>query len=452
MAGTSQAKPGLHPLYLAIADRMETDIEEGKVAPGDRLPTQRALAAQLGVDLTTVTRAYAEAAARGLIVSEGRRGSFVRGRSGLVDLAGVDVASGMNMPPEPAGGLLRERIQSGLAALLAERGAPLHYQPPGGAEPFRVAAAGLFSPILPGTTADQVVITAGSQNALQAITSLLLSPGARIATGCFTYPGLLSAARRAGAEIVGLEMDREGVRPEALEEAAGRGKLAAFYVVPANDNPTTATMGIARRRTIGAIARRHGFAIVEDDAYGRLREIPLAPISSFAPELAWYILSLSKIVSPALRVAFVRAPSVRDSFSLAQASHQSAVMAPPLNTALVARWLVDGSLARLTSAVRLESSARIADAASLFGPQACWQPEGYHIWLPLPPGLNANEIAAQAMARGLPAVPSNIFAVDPGNADQALRISLGGSATRSRVAREIRRLEAMLTLPGSGLV
>jgi DNA-binding transcriptional MocR family regulator len=443
---------GSSPLYAALADRLEADIAGGSLLPGERLPTQRALAQRLGIDLTTVNRAFAEAASRGLIVSEGRRGSFVRARSGPVaaDLAGADVASGMNMPPEPEDGSLRERIQSGLIALLQQPNAPLHYQPPGGAEAYRASFAAYLSRSIPGTGADQMVITAGSQHAIHAILSL--HPPSLVATGCFTYPGFLSAARRAGAEIVGLAMDEQGILPDAFEAAARRSKIDLLYCVPTNDNPTTATMGAERRRALAGLAHRFGITIVEDDAYGALREAPLPPIASFAPELSWHIVTLSKLVSPALRVGFVRAPGVRESFALAGAAHESAIMAPPLNLALVARWLDDGSLARLIGSVRAEAAARMRDAAPLFGVAARWQAEGYHLWLPLAEGASAGDLAAQAIAAGLPAVPSSTFAVDPGQAIQALRISLGGSASRSRVAREVRRMEAMLGRPARALV
>ncbi len=106
------------PFYLAIADALADDVRRGVVQPGEKLPTQRELAAAMGLDLTTITRAYAEAARRGLIVGEGRRGSFVRGgpaESGDA-LAGGEAASGMNMPPEPEDGSLRRAILDGTAS------------------------------------------------------------------------------------------------------------------------------------------------------------------------------------------------------------------------------------------------------------------------------------------------------------------------------------------------
>jgi DNA-binding transcriptional MocR family regulator len=97
---------GRAPKYLAIADALGSAIERGNLSSGDRLPPQRDLAARLGVDLTTVTRAYETARQRGLIEARGRAGSFVRGASPaqIEDAARVD--TGMNMPPELPGDML----------------------------------------------------------------------------------------------------------------------------------------------------------------------------------------------------------------------------------------------------------------------------------------------------------------------------------------------------------
>jgi len=443
------------PFYLAIADALATDIRLNVVQPGEKLPTQRALAAAMGLDLTTITRAYAEAARRGLIVGEGRRGSFVRGRQADGDsaLAGGEAASGMNMPPEPEDGSLRRAIAEGTAALLDDRLAPLHYQPPGGTEAQRAAAAAFLAPLIPETGPDHLAVVAGSQHGLHATLSLLLTKGDRIAAPALTYPGFLAAARRLGADIVPLPMDAAGILPDTLEQAAQAAALTAVYLVPTNDNPTTATLTLERRKEIARLALRYGFAIVEDDAYGRLPADPLPPIAAFAPKLTWHIASLSKLISPSLRVGFVRAPGVREAHALAAAAHESAVMAPPLCAALAANWIADGTLNRLAAAVRTEASARMKEAAAILGPAgARFHPEGYHLWLPLPHGADAGQVAAQAIAAGLPAAPGSAFAAVPDRPVQALRISLGGSAPRIRIVREIRRLDALLAQAGGALV
>ncbi len=438
MAWTPDLSGARGPIYLSLANAIAEAVSAGSLGGGEKLPSQRALAGQLKIDLTTVTRAYAEAARRGLIANRDRRGSFVLavGTATPVISAEEESASGMNMPPEPADGLLRDAIAGGMARLLDSGGAALHYRPRGGAEADRVAGASYLGETIPDTSPDQVVVSAGAQNALHAVCGLLLRAGDRIAAGAFTYPGLLAVARRMDAEVVPIAMDSEGLLPDALDKTARTGGLKAVYVVPTNDNPTTATMGPARRAAIVEAATRHGIAIVEDDAYGRLSETPQIPIAALAPELTWHIASLSKTVSPALRVAWLRAPTMRDAVTLAGDLYETAVMPPPLNVALAGQWIFDGTLGRLIMAVRRESVARQQIAAGILSGEVLCQREGYHMWLRLPTDMTG--------LTDLPVVPGASFAVDGRGPHPALRVALGGGRSRERLARDLRRLDALL--------
>jgi DNA-binding transcriptional MocR family regulator len=435
------------PIFLALADSMAEAIRTGALSAGDRLPSQRELAQALGVDLTTITRGYAEAARRGLIRSEGRRGSFVRGGAPAAGPTGPreEAASGMNMPPEPEDGTIRDTIAAGLAGVIGSGHASLQYQPSGGGEADRAAAALYLAKLIPDTSPDQMVVTAGAQNGLHAVCGILLGQGARAAAGCFAYPGFIALARRFGAELAPLAMDDQGIRPDSFEREAARKPLAALYVVPTNDNPTTATMGPVRRREIAEIARRHGIPIIEDDPYGRLAENPAAPLASLAPELTWHVTSVSKLISPSLRVGFVRAPDIRGAARLAGDIHETAVMAPPFNLALVTQWIGDGTFPRLVGAVRAEAGARMRAALPLLKSGALHhQPEGYHLWLELDGGLSAADLSVQALAAGLPVAPGASFCVGGDAPLQALRISLGGSRSRETVVRDLRRLDALI--------
>ncbi|QAY75753.1 PLP-dependent aminotransferase family protein [Sphingosinicella sp. BN140058] len=436
------------PIYRRIADAMAQDVADGRLAAGDRLPSQRELAQRLGVDLTTVTRAYAEAARRGLVDSDGRRGSFVRGPAAGASpprAVASEAAGGMNMPPEPEGGLLREAIAAGIPHMIEQSVASLHYQTSGGSEDDRIAAARFLAKTIAGTSPDEVVVTAGAQNGLHAVCGILLGSGDRIAAGVFTYPGFVALARRFGATLVPLAMDEEGILPDALEREAKRAPLAALYVIPTNDNPTTATMGSARRQAIADIARRFGIRIIEDDPYGRLPENPLSPIAALVPELTWHVTSVSKILSPCLRVGFVRAPDLRSAARLAGDIHETAIMPPPLNLALVKHWLADGTFARLVRGVRAEAETRSRAAiASLSGVDVRHRPEGYHLWLKLDARLAAADITAQAAGFSLPVAPSSSFCFNGEAPYQALRLSLGGARSRDAVVREARRLDALL--------
>jgi DNA-binding transcriptional MocR family regulator len=432
------------PKYAAIAASIRRAIQDGQLRPGQRLPPQRDLAKSMGVDLTTVTRAYTLVREAGLIEGAGRLGSYVRNNPPVEPAETGD--AGMNMPPQPASALLDEALRIGTAALLRAGGASplLQYQPSGGSPHDRATAAQAMTEQGLPAHEDEVIVTAGGQNALHAIVGTLLQPGDMIATGRHVYPGMLALAGRFGLRVQPLDGDAEGIDPDALDRAATAG-ARALYIVPTNDNPTTATMGMDRRHAIAEAARRHGITIIEDDAYGRLPAAPLPAIAALAPERTWHVASLSKIVSPALRVAHVRAPSAEDAWRLAADVHETAVMAPPLNAALVSLWLRDGSLARMIAAVRAEAVARQRMIApALAGIDHAIHPEGYHLWLRLGEATSASEIVAALRPTGLSVVPAEAFAVDRDQPARAVRLSIGGAIGHERLRRAFDRLAALL--------
>lgn len=427
--------------YVAIAEAIAAAVETGALRSGDRLPPQRDLAARLGIDLTTVTKAYEQARARGLIGARGRAGSFVLPQDAIA--AGPPPRdTGMNMPPEVAGGTLLATWERTASALLRAPGAGgrLHYTPAGGRDADRAAGAAIFGRMGLPSDADQVVVTAGAQNALHAIIGAALAPGDVVACGNHVYPGFLAIAKKAGLQLAPLVR----VDAAALEALCRTTKVAALYVVPTNDNPTTATLSEVERAAIAATARRHGVRIIEDDAYGQLAETPISPLSSFAPELGWYVGSASKTISPALRVAHVRAPTVDDALRLARDVHATSVMAPPLNAALLTRWFEDGSYDRLIGETRAEAKARLGIVAAVLptGSYAA-HPCGYHLWVPLTAGRDQDHLAGLVRDAGLMAIPASRFATGD-EAQLALRVSLGGAIGRDALRRGLELLTEWL--------
>ena len=424
------------PKYLAIADAIEQAVRTGTLRPGERLPPQRELAATLGVDLTTDTRAYTMAREAGLIEGAGRLGSYVRNSAGLppADMTGD---AGMIMPPQPGFALLGNAIHQGLAALLRAGGQSplLQYQPMGGALRDRQEAATAYVARGLATGAEQVVIAAGGQSGLHAILATALQRGDRIIAPGITYPGLIAAARQLGLGIEPVSADSGGIDPDAVQAAALAG-AKAIYVVPTNDNPTSATLDLERRLWLAAIVRRHGLTLIEDDAYGLLPAKPLPPLTAFVPERGWHIASVAKIISPVLRVAHVRAPDPESAARLAAEVHASTVMAPPLNAALVTHWLREGIFTDLVAQVRAEGVARQRLIAPLLdGLDHAAHPEGYHLWLRLSDGIRPAELSAQLRPLGLSIVAGERFAIDPASARPAVRISIGGAIGHERLRR-----------------
>ena len=436
------------PKYLAIAHAMMLDIKAGRLTAGGRLPPQRVLADALDIDLTTVTRAYGEAQRLGLIESDGRRGSFVREQrveTPKYARARLDDA-GMNAPPEQAGSLLSREYRRTAEALLGDHESlSLSYPPRGGMPATREAGAQLLQKRGIPCLDDTVLVTAGGQHALHAIFSAELRAGDVLAVAGNVYPGVLALARRFDTRLVAIGSDSEGIDPDALDALCRTAELRGVYVVPTNDNPTTATMSVGRRKAIAAVARRHGLIVIEDDAYGLLPKDPLPPIASFAPEQSWHIASTSKILSPGLRVAWLCAPGVADAWRLAADVHDTAIMAPPLNAAIVARWVGDGLFERLVAEIRSEAAARQLLVRKWLHEGSFQAHEtGYHLWVPLPADINGAAVMEALRPHGLSVVGGEAFAVDRSAAAPALRISIGGALTRDRLEKGIRLLAALI--------
>ncbi|MCW6531895.1 PLP-dependent aminotransferase family protein [Sphingomonas sp. MMSM20] len=430
--------------YQAIADAIETAVATGRLRGGDRLPPQRELASRLKVDLTTVTKAYDVARQRGLIEAKGRLGSFVRepGDTSFAQLPQVD--TGMNMPPDLREGAIGKAIADGTTALLRHSsGARLQYQPPGGALQDRIAGAELIAQICTATVAEQTVLTAGGQNALHAILASTLERGDAIACGRYVYSGLKALAARLGLRLVALpEMSAA-----ALKEALRGESIRALYLVPTNDNPTAHTLTAAAREALAETAVAAGLQIIEDDAYGLLAGDRLPTLTAFAAANSWYVASTSKVISPALRVAFVRAPTVEAALRLAVDVHETTIMPPPINAALVSSWIRQGVLQTLIAEMREEVRARRTVADEALGDIAyAAHPDGYHLWIGIANGATGRELAEAMRGHDLQIIPAGRFAVE-GAPDDAIRVSLGGAADREGLARGLRTLRGHLVSP-----
>lgn len=437
------------PKYRAIAERLRDDVASGLLRAGARLPPQREIAKALGVDLTTVTRAFSEARRMGLIQAEGARGSFIRSPSlpGLPNDRGRDSIAdfSMNMPPQPARAELRRHIQQGLAQVLgtAEGLHRLQYQASAGVAADRAVAARWLGARLGPVPTERVAITAGAQAAIYAILSMLAEPKDVVCTTPLTYPGLRVAAGQLGVRLIAVAVDQDGMIPGALEDACAAHRPKAIYCIPTMDNPCARTMPIARRQDIADIARRFDTCIIEDDAYGMLPSAPIPAVGSIAPDKTWHISTLSKCLSPALRIAFVVTPGAAEMVRLSAKLRAISLMSPPLMAALATSWIEDGTADSITATIREESRRRQAAARSLLaGFDITGHPEGYHLWLALPSTWSRGAIEAEARQEGLAVVTDEAFAV--GSSPHGLRIALGAPSDLQAMECSLRLLVHIL--------
>ena len=287
-------------LVLALAD----DIIEGRLAGGDRLPAHRDLAWKLGVGLGTVTKAYAVLERRGLTRSVKGRGTFVAIQEAHGERQ-IDLSS--NAPPATLSARILAKTLTGIARRIDADHFNL-YAPPGGHVEHRRILARWLETL--GLSADpsHLVLTSGGRQALALAFQLACGPGGLLLTERITYPGAIALARRNGCRLQGLEIDTEGMMPEALAAAldatSSRGRVAV-YLTPTLHNPTTVTMGVSRRQAIVDICRRAGVWIVEDGVYAA-SDPGVVPLAALAPDISFHVNGLSKSLGPGLQSACSR--------------------------------------------------------------------------------------------------------------------------------------------------
>jgi len=443
----------LGPVYIRILDALIEDIASGRLYRGQQLPTHRALASALGVDLTTVTRAYGEARRRGLTEARVGQGTFVA--DGVAPVPRMPVSSrdidlSMNLPPQPAEADLEGRMLRGLAAIERESGlaAYLNYRQAGGSDDDRGVAAEWMQPRIKTARRDNLVISPGTQTALMSLLLTLTRRGDVVLCENLTYPGFKAAAAQIGLRLVGVAMDRDGIVPDALDAACRRHKAKTIYLVPTIHNPTTATMSPARRERVAAIIARHKAILIEDDAYGLLDTQSL-PLASLIPEQTYLVASLSKCIAPGLRTSFVVTPDRNAAAGLAGALAATAQMPVPLILALVNRWIRDGSADTMIKAIGAEAAARQKLAVNaLRGHKFSAHPRGHHIWLPLAAAGSLAEFAAQLHRLGLAVVTSDAFSVDK-SPPPAVRVALGAARDRAELMRALEMLATTLKTPAA---
>jgi len=335
---------GALPPFLQIARSLVADIQRGRLRPGERLPGSRRLAVSLRVHRNTVLAALAELIAEGWIETAPGRGTFitrsipetpgrpfsrrlgVRARvPSQVSFALPDTPAAYRPPQLPRGTLNLSNgapdvrltparaIGRAYRRVLALRGPEvLAYGDPEGHPALRAALASMLVStrglsIGPG----DVLVTRGSQMALTLTARALLRPGDIVAVEGFGYRPAWEAFRAAGATVVPVAVDGDGIDVDALKRLASRTPLRAVYVTPHHQYPTTVTLKAGRRLALLSLARAQRMAIIEDDYdhefhYEGRPVLPLASADHAGAVV--YIGTLSKILAPGLRIGYMIAP------------------------------------------------------------------------------------------------------------------------------------------------
>lgn len=449
--------------YQALCDAIADAIAQGDFAPGDRLPPQRELAYALNISVGTVGRAYARARKQGLIGGEVGRGTYVRDPAAPpqdfalspapyteYDSSRVDLRRNL---PAPVG---QEAVLRQALDMLAQQDLRDYtgYSPPGGTPAHRTAGAQWIARAGLSAPPERVLVTAGASQAVAtAFAAAIRRPGHDPVILCepLINVGFKDTASTLNIRLKGVEMDEYGICPDALARACeGPEKPAALLVVPTFQNPTTALMPTERRIELVAIARRYELALIEDDLYADLLPSAerLLPLTHYYPEASFYVTSLSKSVTPGIRIGYLLCPDVPTGTLTrrCQGILNSFAMDVPLLMGGIATWLIEsGEAARFATKQAQEMAARQTMAAQRLADHSFrHHPAALHFWLQLPPQWRTHSFTQACLAQGVHIGQADDFAVGQTQAPHCVRLALGAPQSHAELGAALNTVASLL--------
>jgi len=470
------------PLYRQICQQLREAILSGELSEGTRLPTERALASELGINRTTVMNAYNELASEGLIEGHVGRGTLVRRNhfgyledsfenetaswllglpAGEREVLGPDALMLSELasmgehkeiislaPGNPAPDLLPGEMLSTIVAdgLLSARERALGYCPVEGLHSLRRAIAASMRKRGVAVDAHHILILSGSTQGIGLIGRVLHRPGDEVVVEVPTYLGAIQTFRALNARVIGVPTDSEGIRVDLLESILARHRPRLIYTLPTFQNPTGTVMSQERRRRLLLLAKRYQTPILEDDPYGEIyfgdkQPQPLKALDTNGQVL--YLSTYSKILAPGLRVAWLAAPELM----IERLSLHKQVF--DLNTNALGQWtvsevlrrnLLEDHLAMLRQQYRHKRDLML-QAIATHWPQEVrvnHPAGGFHLWCRLPADMRSRSLLREAANEQVAFVIGEPFHVD-GGGQQHFRLSYAYPET-DHIEEGVRRI------------
>ncbi|MEJ6783188.1 aminotransferase-like domain-containing protein [Aminobacter sp. Piv2-1] len=450
---------GSGPLYLRLAERIESDIDSGVLASGSKLPPQRDLAYDIGVTIGTVGRAYALLRERGLVSGEVGRGTYVLERHGSrpSPSAPQTLAHEGSRAVEAPPGKLRfdstaapnvgqnKTIETILAAIGRDnpddvtsytRTFPDHWFEAGSNWLSRNG----FRP-----SPETIVPTLGAHAAVVATIAAVTQPGDHILFEHVTYTQIARSAGLIGRRMALVNSDAHGVDPDDFEAVCAQKHPKLAFLMPTAQNPTVATMPAERRAAIAEIARKYNVLLVEDDLYGALTDDATPLLAEFAPERAFVVGGLSKSVAAGVRGGWVSCPThYRHSIRVAHKMVTGGM--PFLLAELCAQLVLSGEASAIRGRSIAEINARLdAVRRTLDGYDFNITANIPFVWLALPEPWNSGTFKNAAYGQGVLIDDEDEFKA--GRSDQVfhrVRIGISAPGTRSEVGNGLAKIRQLL--------
>lgn len=432
------------PYYLSIAACLEKDILSGALAENTKLPPQRELADFLDLNLSTITRAYKLCELKGLLYAVTGKGTFVSpgisARDTFLLKNSPVIEMGMIQP-------FYECNESVFSAAKKVLNNPdnirlFEYSNPFGTDRQVKAARKWLHHFGIDAAKENILLSAGAQNALSVVLISLFKAGDKIAVDAFTYTNFKGLANFLQIQLISMEADVFGMSPHSLLQACRNTEIKGIYLMPTCSNPTGIFMPVSRRQEIAAIARQYHLLLIEDDIYSFLAPNGVKSFFSILPEQTVHICSISKSLCAGLRVAFLAFPSKYREALCTGMLHIN-LKTVSLNGEIVAELMESGAAFSIVHQKIALAQKRNQIFKSVFEtPKEDPLPRFFY-WLPLPAHLTSEEAELFALQKGVHVLGSHRFAMQNEQKSSYIRVSVTSPDTEDDFRKGLLLLKAV---------
>ncbi len=436
------------PIYRQLIRHIQLQIDSGTLAAGVRLPASRDLARQLEISRISVVNAYAELRSQGYLSAHAGRGTFVaKGESAaqaarpasrmeasesrthqdrsireMMRLARKPGIINFSQGIPPKSFIPVRHVRDAINIVLERDGADaLTYEATEGYGPLRAAIRDYVGSWGIRCAASQVLVTGGTQQALDLVIQALLSEGDTLVTSNPTYLGILDVASTRRVQVSGIAMDDEGIRLDCLENYLLDHRPRLLYITPAFQNPTGNVMPLHRRRQLLRLAESYNLTILEDGVYQELQfeGEPIPPLKALDESgVVIYASGFTKISLPGMRIGYLISDS-RHYERLARVKASADISTPGLNQRaihlLLQRGVLAGQIEKNIRELRYRRDVALQAAEYYLPPGSRWQVPtgGLYLWVQLPPsGPTAAELFISAIQMEVAYAIGNVFHTD----------------------------------------
>lgn len=419
------------PVYISIAEQLEKDILEGKIEGNTKLPPQRELADFLDLNLSTITKAYKLCEEKGLVYAVIGKGTFTSPHIKVPrNVFAQETYSAINLgqiTPVNMNQLVCDTAKQVLKSSMAEDLFTYNY--PLGSPMQRDSARIWLKQYGLYVETENIIVTAGTQNAIAITMASQFHSGDKIVTDKYTYPNFIGLANMLGIGLVPVANDKDGMLPDQLEKVCKQQNIKGLYLMSSCANPINYSISTERRKELAKVIEQNKLLLIEDDSCNLFPDKKNNPIASYIPDQAVYINGLSKVLSTGLRVSYiVTPPHLRE--SIERGLFHINFKTPSFNIEVATQIINGKEYGDIVKAKQQDILARNALFKEVMG-GFCRGVNPYSLfqWVPLPTGCTGRAFEAIAAGNGVQVYGSERFLVAGEETVSYIRMSTSSPET-----------------------